>query len=79
MAKKRECGGCHFDLFEFLDGKWQKTVKRKLNSRGILFLKRSCYEKYNYRNRVFLEGAARIFDCADAKIFQVNFVSLEMK
>ena len=38
MAKKGEYGGCHFNLFEFSVGKWQKTAKRKLNSRGILFL-----------------------------------------
>ena len=27
----------------------------------------------------FIKGAARIFDLADAKFFQVNFVSLNMK
>jgi hypothetical protein len=27
----------------------------------------------------FIKGEAWIFDCADAKFFQVNFVSLKMK
>jgi hypothetical protein len=46
MAKKLVRGGCHFDLFEFLRGKWQKTEKPTVNSREILFFERSGYEKH---------------------------------
>jgi hypothetical protein len=35
------------------EGKWQKTAKPTVNSRGILFFRRSSYEEYNYRFGVF--------------------------
>jgi hypothetical protein len=37
MAKKPAGGRGHFDLLKILEGKWQKTEKPTVNSRGILF------------------------------------------
>jgi len=60
------CGVCHFDLYKFLKGKWQKTTNGKLNSRGILFLEGAVMKNIIIALGFFLEGAARIFDFAGA-------------